>query len=143
MEYLDELRKTKKLDRSFQTGLGKVAYHAACHLRAQKIGTPAARVLGMLPETEVEIVAECSAVDGTWGMKTQHYEMGRKYAQKLVRGMDGVEASVAVSDCSLAALRIAKETGMRVLHPIEALARAYGIAVAESDAPRPSEKDVR
>ena len=27
-------------------GLGKVAYHAACHLRAQKIGTPGARILG-------------------------------------------------------------------------------------------------
>jgi len=136
MEYLDELRKTKKLDRSFQSGLGKVAYHAPCHLRAQKIGVPGARILGLLPVTEVEIVEECSAVDGTWGMKAQYYAMGRKYAQKLVRGMEGAAATVAVSDCSLAALRIAKESGERVLHPIELLARAYGIAVADGDPQR-------
>jgi glycerol-3-phosphate dehydrogenase subunit C len=143
MEYLDELRKTKKLDRSFRSGLGKVAYHAPCHLRAQKIGIPGARILGLLPDTEVEIVEQCSAVDGTWGMKAQYYEMGRKYAQKLVRGMDGVEANVAVSDCSLAALRIAKEMGTRVLHPIELLAGAYGIAIAENDSPQPPSRSDR
>lgn len=135
MEFLDDLRKTKRLDRTFQSGLGKVAYHAACHLRAQKVGIPGARVLGLLPDTEVEVVEECSAVDGTWGMKAQYYAMGRKYAQRLVRGMDGAEARVAVSDCSLAALRITKESGERVLHPVELLARAYGIAVAGAEQP--------
>ena len=133
MEYLDDLRKVKKLDRGFRTGLGKVAYHAPCHLRAQKIGVPGARLLGLLPETEVEVVEQCSAVDGTWGMKAQFYAMGRKYAQKLVRGMDDVDGKVGASDCPLAALRIAKETGKRVLHPIELLARAYGIAIADDD----------
>jgi glycerol-3-phosphate dehydrogenase subunit C len=141
MEFLDDLRKAKKLDRTFQSGLGKVAYHAPCHLRAQKIGIPGARILGLLPDTEVEVVEQCSAVDGTWGMKAQYYTMGRKYAQKLVRGMEGVEGKVSVSDCSLAALRIAKETGARVLHPIELLARAYGIAVADDDGDRASEKE--
>ncbi len=143
MEYLDELRKAKTLDRSFQSGLGKVAYHAPCHLRAQKVGIPGAKLLALLPDTEVEVVEQCSAVDGTWGMKSQYYEMGRKYAQKLVRGMDGAEANVAVSDCSLAALRIAKETGRRVLHPVELLARAYGIAVAENRNPEAGERSDR
>ena len=46
MEFLEQLRREKKLERDFKTPLGKVAYHAACHLRAQKIGTPGARVLG-------------------------------------------------------------------------------------------------
>jgi glycerol-3-phosphate dehydrogenase subunit C len=141
MEYLDDLRKTKTLDRSFQAGIGKVAYHAPCHLRAQKIGVPGARLLGLLPDTEVEVVEQCSAVDGTWGMKAQYYATGRKYAQKLVRGMDGAEANVAVSDCSLAALRIAKETGKSVLHPIELIARAYGIAVAEGQNPHALERE--
>ncbi len=130
MEFLDSLRKAKKLNRDFTTGLGKVAYHAPCHLRAQKIGFPGARLLGLLPDTEVEVVEQCSAVDGTWGMKAQYYEMGRKYAQKLVRGVDDVGASVVVSDCQLAAQRIKKENGVNVVHPVESLALAYGIAVA-------------
>jgi glycerol-3-phosphate dehydrogenase subunit C len=129
MEFLDRLRKEKKLNRDFKKGLGKVAYHAACHLRAQKIGFPGARILGLLPETEVDVVEKCSAVDGTWGMKTQHYEQGRKYAQKLVRGIESVDAQTVVTDCPLSALRIAKENNVTVKHPIESLADAYGVLV--------------
>ncbi len=129
MEFLEKLRKEKKLDRNFEKSLGKIAYHAPCHLRAQKIGFPAARVLGAIDDTEVEIVQECSAVDGTWGMKAQHYEMGRRYAQKLVRGVRESEAARVVSDCPLAALRIAKENKVTVRHPVEALAEAYGVEV--------------
>ena len=128
MELLEQQRKDKTLSRTFVKGVGKVAYHAACHLRAQKIGYPAARVLGILPETEVEVVEQCSAVDGTWGMKTQHYEMGRRYAQKLVRGLDRVDATRVVTDCALSARRILAETGVSPLHPVEALAEAYGVA---------------
>ena len=114
MELLEQLRRDKTLTREFKKGLGKVAYHAACHLRAQKIGFPGARVLGILPDTEVEVVEQCSAVDGTWGMKAQYYEMGRSYAQKLVRAASSdADAQTVVTDCSLSALRIAKENGSR------------------------------
>ncbi|CAN5686228.1 heterodisulfide reductase-related iron-sulfur binding cluster [soil metagenome] len=130
MEFLEKLRKEKKLNTEFEKSLGKVAYHAPCHLRAQKVGFPAARVLGTIRDTEVETIQECSVVDGTWGMKAQYYEMGRKYAQKLVRGVESVGPDVLVSDCPLAGLRLKKETGMTVRHPVEALAEAYGIAIA-------------
>ena len=63
-------------------------------------------------------------------MKAQHYEMGRKYAAKLTAGIEHVKPDLVVSDCSLSALRIQKENGVRVRHPIEAFAEAYGIAVA-------------
>jgi glycerol-3-phosphate dehydrogenase subunit C len=129
MEFLDGLRRQKTLDTDFSKGLGRVAYHAACHLRAQKIGNPGARLLGLLPDTHVTVVEKCSAVDGTWGMKAQHYAMGRRYAQKLVRGIDDVDADVVVTDCALSGLRIAKENGVPALHPVEALARAYGLPV--------------
>jgi glycerol-3-phosphate dehydrogenase subunit C len=130
MQFLEQLRKEKKLNRDFKKGLGKIAYHAACHLRAQKIGFPGARVLGAIPDTEVEVIQECSAVDGTWGMKAQHYESGRKYAQKLVRGIEDVAPQVVVTDCPLSGQRIAKENNVIVRHPVQALAEAYGIAVA-------------
>ncbi len=73
------------------------------------------------------MVEECSAVDGTWGMKAAHYETGRKYAGKLTRGINDAEADTVITDCSLAALRIGKENGVHALHPIEALAQAYGL----------------
>jgi len=129
MEFLERLRRDKTLVRDFTVGHGKVAYHAACHLRAQKIGTPGARILGLLPDTEVEILEKCSAVDGTWGMKAQHYEMGRKYAQKLKRGVDDAEAKLVVTDCPLSARRIEQENDVVPLHPMEALAAGYGLSL--------------
>ncbi len=128
MELLERQRRDKTLARDFGKGLGKVAYQATCHLRATKIGYPAARVLGALPDTEVEIVEQCSAVDGTWGMKAQHYEMGRHYARKLVQGIEAAEPQVVVTDCALSARRILAENGRQPLHPVEALAEAYGVS---------------
>jgi glycerol-3-phosphate dehydrogenase subunit C len=128
MEFLEQQRREKTLALDFAKGLGLVAYHAACHLRAQKIGYPSVRVLGCLPDTEVEVVEQCSAVDGTWGMKTQHYEQGRRYAQKLVRGIEAARPAVVVTDCALAARRILAENERAPLHPVEALAEAYGVA---------------
>jgi glycerol-3-phosphate dehydrogenase subunit C len=129
MEFLDGLRRKKELNREFSRGYGKIAYHAACHLRAQKIAVPGARVLSALPDTEVRIIERCSAVDGTWGMKAAFYAEGARYAQGLVReireGREEGETAV-VTDCSLAALRIKKENRLEARHPIELLAEAYG-----------------
>jgi glycerol-3-phosphate dehydrogenase subunit C len=130
MELLEQQHREKTLARDFAKGLGRVVYHAACHLRAQKIGYPAVRVLNALPDTDVEVVEQCSAVDGTWGMKAQHYQQGRRYAQKLVRGIQAAEAAVVVTDCALSARRILAENERVPLHPVEALAEAYGLAPA-------------
>jgi glycerol-3-phosphate dehydrogenase subunit C len=127
MELLEQQRRDKTLARDFSRGLGRVTYHAACHLRAQKIGYPAVRLLQALPDTEVDVIEQCSAVDGTWGMKAQYYEMGRRYAQKLVRSIDSSPADVVLTDCALAARRVLKENGRAAIHPVEALAQAYGI----------------
>jgi glycerol-3-phosphate dehydrogenase subunit C len=132
MEFLLQVGRAKKLKREFGKGFGKVAYHAACHLRAQKIGFPGARLLGLLPDTDVEVLEECSAVDGTWGMKAAHYDEGVKYSRRLVNGVNETEPALVVSDCTLSGFRMAKENATRVLHPVEALAQAYGLDFGEA-----------
>jgi len=127
MEYLRKLWRDKTLSREFPEPLGKVAYHAACHLRAQKIGAPGRILLSKIPNTEVTLVEECSAVDGTWGMKAQYYESGRKYARKLIEGVGEEGFTAVASDCPLSGQRIAKELGTDCFHPIELLHRAYGL----------------
>jgi glycerol-3-phosphate dehydrogenase subunit C len=130
MEFIEQRRRKDGLPTS-EGGLGKVAYHAACHLRAQKIGFPAARVLEKsLPDTKVRIIQECSAVDGTWGMKADYYETGRRYAARLVGEVEAVEPELVVTDCTLSARRLEHETGRPTIHPIEALARAWGLEVS-------------
>jgi len=135
MEFLVELGRKKKLALEFKNSLGTVAYHVACHLKAQKVGFPGQRLLAKIPDTDVRLVEECSAVDGTWGMKAEHYATGRKYAQKLIRGVAELEPDLVVTDCTLSAFRLdheARSAGseQRVIHPVEALAEAYGLGDA-------------
>jgi glycerol-3-phosphate dehydrogenase subunit C len=127
MEFLLKLQRAKRLDQGFTKPLGTVAYHVPCHLRAQKVGFPAERILRKVPETHVERVEQCSAVDGTWGMKAQFYELGRKYAQKLVDGVREVPFDAVATDCPLSALRLGQELGVAPVHPIELLNDAYGL----------------
>jgi len=143
MEFLDGLRREKKLNKDFQRGFGVVAYHAACHLRAQKIAVPGARVLAQLPDTDVRIVERCSAVDGTWGMKAAYYEEGRRYAVRMAKAIEAEEPTQVVTDCSLAGLRILKENGRRALHPIEALAVAYGLYELDVEPQTETEDDAK
>jgi len=127
MEFIEQRRRKEGLPAAEQ-GLGKVTYHAACHLRAQKIGFPAARVLEKgLTDTKVQIVQECSAVDGTWGMKADYYEKGRKYAKRLLDAVGEAEPDLVLTDCTLSARRIEHETGRTTIHPIQALAKAWGL----------------
>ena len=127
MKWVDvELRRKKKLKKKVKDALHRVAIQAPCHLRAQKIAFPSVQVLESLG-AEVELVQECSAVDGTWGMKAQYYDLGRRYAMKMVRSMKDAEAGTFVTDCPLSALRITHETGKPCMHPIEAVALALGL----------------
>ncbi|MCS6799791.1 MAG: heterodisulfide reductase-related iron-sulfur binding cluster [Myxococcota bacterium] len=136
MELVRGAVRRKQIDLRPVRSLGRVGYHAACHLRAQKFGFPAAQLLERAPETTVTVVEQCSAVDGTWGMKAQYYELGRRYARKLVASMEGEgRFDWIASDCPLSALRLEHELGRPVRHPIQLLAYACGLETADgSDA---------
>lgn len=127
MEFLLKLQKEKTLEQDYEVPLGTVAYHAPCHTRMQKFGFPAQRILKKVPDTEVHIIQECSAVDGTWGMKTQYYDLGRQYAQKLVGEIRDIDFDYVATDCPLSGLRLAQELGVEPRHPIELLNDAYGL----------------
>jgi len=127
MEFLRKRMQAKQLKTEFAKPLGRIAYHAACHLRAQKIGAPGRILLSKIPGTEIDVIEECSAVDGTWGMKAQYYELGRTYAQKLINGVQRVPYEAVASDCPLSGQRLAKELGTACHHPVELLNRAYGL----------------
>jgi glycerol-3-phosphate dehydrogenase subunit C len=137
MQFLDALRRAKTLKTDFKKSLGNIAYHAACHLRAQKIAYPAMRVLAAIPDTEVRVIEQCSAVDGTWGMKAQYYALGRKYAQKMVAEIESDTFDAVASDCPLSGQRIAAELHTGAYHPIELLNAAYGLpAVGPTSVPQ-------
>lgn len=107
----------------------KVTYHAPCHLRAQNIGLKS-RDLLKLTGAEVTVVAECSAIDGTWGYRAANYEASRKVARKMADAIGRAGNEVVAGDCHLANGAIRQETGQQAVHPMQILARAYGIGAA-------------
>jgi glycerol-3-phosphate dehydrogenase subunit C len=125
-EYLAQLHAEGALDTRFSRPAGAVTYHVPCHLRAQNIGTKSADVLRAIPGTQVDVVERCSAVDGTWGFKTEYFELSLKVAAPLFDAVRSGAPTVA-TDCPLAALQIAQGTGVEPRHPIQILARAYGL----------------
>ncbi|MDH3755808.1 MAG: heterodisulfide reductase-related iron-sulfur binding cluster [Acidimicrobiia bacterium] len=102
-------------------------YHAPCHLRAQNIGLKS-RDLLKLTGTKISLVAECSAIDGTWGLRAENLSLSRKVAKKMATAIDKADSEAVAGDCTLANGGIVLETGRTPQHPIQQVARAYGIA---------------
>jgi len=125
-EFLARLQAEGALDTRFSRPVGAVTYHVPCHLRAQNIGTRSADVLRAVPGTVVSVVERCSAVDGTWGFKTQYFDLSMQVAQPLFDAVRAAGAPTVATDCPLAALQIAQGTGVEPRHPIQILAHAYG-----------------
>jgi glycerol-3-phosphate dehydrogenase subunit C len=131
-EYLMRVHKGDgtKLDTAFPGPVPEaVTYHAPCHLRAQNIGLKS-RDLLKLTGTKVTVVAECSGIDGTWGYRAENYESARGIAKKMAAGIDKAGHDTVAGDCALANTSIVQETGKQPVHPIQLIARAYGIGTS-------------
>ncbi len=126
-EYLMALHGRQKLDTGFVKGAGRVAYQIPCHLRAQNIGYKSRDLMELLPNTTVRLIEKCSAVDGTWGLKQQYFDLSMKVAEPLLREIRETESDLTVSDCPLSALQIKQGTGRQPLHPVQVLEMAYGL----------------
>ena len=126
-EYLARLQAAGALDTRFSRPVGAVTYHVPCHLRAQNVGTRSADVLRAIPGASVTVIERCSAVDGTWGFKTQYFDLSMEVARPLFDAVRAGGAATVATDCPLAALQIAQGTGTAPQHPIQVLAQAYGL----------------
>ncbi len=129
-EYLMGLHKDEgspPLDTDFTGEVPEaVTYHAPCHLRAQNIGLKS-RDLLKLTGTKITVVSECSGIDGTWGYRQENFDASRGVARKMANAVEKADNDAVAGDCHLANGAIVQETGRHPSHPVQFLARAYGI----------------
>ena len=129
-EYLMKVHKAEgtTLDTDFQGDVpATVTYHTPCHLRAQNIGLKS-RDLIKLTGAKVSIVQQCSGIDGMWGLRAENAEISVAVAKKLGDQINLANGEVIAGDCHLANTAITEQTGRKPLHPLQLLARAYGIS---------------
>ena len=130
-EYLYRVAREGRLKRDFTRRFGRVQYHVPCHVRVQNIGIRGRDLLKLVAD-EVEAVQECSGHDGTWSMQTAHFQDSLRWGEKAFVGMRlnaGEPCALACTDCRLAALHIEQGAGRKTVHPVVALAHAYGFEV--------------
>jgi len=128
-EYLMLRHKEGKLRTDFAQGLGKVAYHAACHQRVQNIGPKTRETLALIPGTTIEAIERCSGHDGTYAVKKEFREFSVKIVKPVVSRVEKAAPDHYGSDCAMAGHHIehVMASGKAAEHPITLLRQAYGI----------------
>ena len=83
-EYLVYLNKKELLKKDFKHSLGTINYHVSCHLKAQRMGFKGRDILRLVPDTKINLVNQCSGMDGGWGMKSEFFDESMKVAERCV-----------------------------------------------------------
>ncbi|MBM08251.1 MAG: glycerol-3-phosphate dehydrogenase [Magnetovibrio sp.] len=143
-EYMADINKKEGLTDGLKP-LGKVLIHVACHSRAQNMGQKGVEILRSIPDTEIRVIERCSGHGGSWGVMKDNFgtalKVGKPVARQAATALDdGIEH--IVSECPLAREHILQGTeGLATLdasnissvqHPIQLLARAYGLESNEA-----------
>lgn len=136
-EYVVGIARNEGLAEGLRPLEGGIAVHLACHARAQNAGPKAAELLRLIPGADVAVIERCSGHGGTWGVKTANYPVAHKVGKPAARQIARSGKQHLVSECPLAGLHLNDALGRLgaeapagiapARHPIELLARAYGL----------------
>ena len=126
-EHLWSIRAEPRFNTDFKSTppQGAVAYHAPCHLRAQAIGFRGKQLIAKIPGVKVDAVAECCGHDGTYAMTVEGFEASQRIGKRAFDGMAAPGAKIWATDCPLAAVQFQQHAGVKPMHPMSVLARAY------------------
>ncbi|WP_119418654.1 heterodisulfide reductase-related iron-sulfur binding cluster [Desertibaculum subflavum] len=133
-EYVVGLGKRYGLAPGMQPLEGGVSLHLACHARAQNMGAKGAEMLRLVPSPDIAVIERCSGHGGSWGVMKENFQTAIKVGKPVARQAAKGKAHLA-SECPLAADHIVQGIGMlgdggapqRSWHPIELMAKAYGL----------------
>ena len=129
-EWLRELAAKGELKTDFRPLNLQVPYHAPCQLRAHRMGKPALEIMEMIPGLGLaESHARCCGIAGTYGYKTEKYQIAMDVGEELFRFVREQGDGVQYTACDSETCRWQMEHGTHLpsRHPIELLAAAYGL----------------
>lgn len=126
-EFVWSLRKQDRFNDSFASKPDPetFAYHAPCHLRAQGVGFKGRDLIRKLLGVKPKMVMECCGHDGTHAMKVEGFEYSQRVGKRAFDEMGEAETELWATDCPLAAIQFEQHAGVKPMHPMSILARAY------------------
>ncbi len=117
-----------KLDVNFTGDVAAtISYCVPSHMTAQGIGH-CSHDLMQLTGAHIAVIDQSSGVDGMWGYRAGNEEVSLPAARKLADAIRAVDGALIAGDCHFANTVILEQTGTAPQHPLQVLARAYGIA---------------
>jgi glycerol-3-phosphate dehydrogenase subunit C len=138
-EYVVDIARKEGLAPGLKPVEGGISLHLACHARAQNMGAMGAEMLRLIPDTKVAIVERCSGHGGSLGIKKEFFEVGLKVGKPAMTQIVKNQTDHLCSECPLAGAQLVQ--GMENIagekkpdhasHPIQILARAYGLTTGE------------
>jgi Fe-S oxidoreductase len=126
-EFLWSIRNEERFNTEVKSTPGEnLAYHAPCHLRAQAVGFKGRDLLRKILKTVPTTTMECCGHDGTYAMTVEGFEPSQRIGKKAFDGMKQEKAAeVWATDCPLAAIQFEQHAGVKPMHPMSILAKAY------------------
>jgi len=98
------------------------AYHAPCHARNQGLAGQPVELFEALDGTDVEDVGpSCSGISGTYGWKTEKYDVSMEVGDEMFEHMEDAEGEVGMTECPTCAMQMEHGTGYDIRHPLEVL----------------------
>ncbi len=112
-----------------------IGVHFACHARAQNMGPKAVEMLKLIPGATPQLTERCSGHGGKWGIFKENFETAIKVGKPAARNLAKGNPDIIVTECPLAGphlRQVMAATGAetipdRIGHPIEVMAKAYGL----------------
>jgi Fe-S oxidoreductase len=104
-----------------------ISYCVPSHMTAQNI-RHCSHDLMQLTGAHITVIDQSSGIDAMWGYWAGNEQVSLSVARKLADAVRAVDSAVVVSDCHLANTVLLEQTGTAPQHPLQVLARAYGIA---------------
>jgi glycerol-3-phosphate dehydrogenase subunit C len=127
-EFLLELADAGQLKTDFKPIEATLPYHSPCQLKAHNIGLPAIDLMEMIPGVKIKHVqADCCGIAGTYGYKKEKYQISQDVGRVVFDQVKASGSALGVCDSETCRWQIGKATGLKMIHPIELLAQAYGL----------------
>jgi FAD/FMN-containing dehydrogenase/Fe-S oxidoreductase len=109
--------------RPLPADLKRAAYHQPCHSKVNNVGAEPMKLIELIPEESVEnLNAGCCGLSGTFGMKTDNFDMSLKIGAKLFSRIEQAAPDVVFTPCGVCQTQIMQGAPeAKVVHPLRLL----------------------